>query len=208
MLPQFLLEIQNFLQKNELVLESKTRDGRINSALNEDNLVNLISSQFDIIYPKKRDWFDFAFEIGGVFYPVNIKITKLSTDNLNCKLGIYYALTGKIPHFDNEVRWKALFEALKQNLEPNSKDYYFLIINKENTKDIFSTSLKQLFVLTPNGNNPPFQANWAKNRILVERDFEKAKDFLLSAISASFGLRAKAYSEFLEFFPEFKGQND
>ena len=202
--PNLLCKMVEFLQKQSLILSKNSRDGRINSAFNEDEIFNLLHAHFRINRPNMRDWFDFSFEENENFYPVNIKITNLNTDNLNCKLGIYYALTGKLPHFDNEIRWANFFSTIKENLAENSQDYYFLIINKNDTKDIFATSLKCLNELTPNGNNLPFQANWAKNRILVHRNFSQAKAFILGTMGQSFALRARAYDEFVSNFPEFK----
>ena len=193
-----------FLRNQNLILSKNSRDGRINSAFNEDEILALLQANFRINRQNMRDWFDFSFEESGNFYPINIKITNLSTDNLNCKLGIYYALIGKLPHFDNEIRWANFFSVIKENLTENSQDYYFLIINKNDTKDIFATSLKHLNELTPNGNNLPFQANWAKNKILINRNFKEAKAFILGTMGQSFALRARAYDEFLSFFPEFK----
>lgn len=204
MLPEKLLNIVDFLKQSPLILSKNSRDGRINSAFNEDEIFSILDNHFTIIRPDMRDWFDFAFEENNTFYPVNIKITKLSTDNLNCKLGIYYALSGKIPHFDNKINWTTFFKVIKENLQENSKDYYFLVINKNNTSDIFTTSLKNINELTPNGNNLPFQANWTKNKILKNRNFEEAKAFILSTMAKSFALRARVYSEFLHYFPEFK----
>lgn len=204
-LPNLLCKMVEFLQKQSLILSKNSRDGRINSAFNEDEIFNLLHAHFDINRPNMRDWFDFSFEENENFYPVNIKITNLSTDNLNCKLGIYYALTGKLPHFDNEIRWANFFSTIKENLAENSQDYYFLIINKNDTKDIFATSLKYLNELTPNGNNLPFQANWAKNRILVHRDFFTSQSLYFRHYGAVFCIiRARAYDEFVSNFPEFK----
>ncbi|MBF7043612.1 restriction endonuclease, partial [Campylobacter volucris] len=102
MFPNMLIQIQNFLLKNKAQLKKHSRDGRINSAFNEDEIINIINNDFKINLPNARAWFDFSFEENGEFYPVNIKVTTThTTDNLNCKLGIYYALTGNIPNFNN-----------------------------------------------------------------------------------------------------------
>lgn len=210
MLPTKLLDIIEFLKQTSLKLSENSRDGRINSAFNEDEIFNVLDEKFKIIRPDKRDWYDFAFEENGTFYPVNIKVSTTKTaDNLNCKLGIYYALAGRIPRFNNETNWVDFFKAIKENLKENNKDYYFLVINKDDTNDIFATSLKNLNELTPNGNNLPFQANWTKNKTLKNRNFDEAKVFILSTMAKSFALRAKVYSEFLHYFPEFQViQND
>ena len=158
-LPKKLEEIVEFLQQQNLHLSQQSRDGRINSAFNEDEIFNLLDFNFAINRPNMRDLVDFSFYENDVFYPVNIKVsTTKTTDNLNCKLGIYYALTGKIPPFGNGVSWETYFKMLKENLAPNDRDYYFLIINKDNPSDVFATSLKCLESILPNGNNLPFQA--------------------------------------------------
>ena len=156
--PQQLIEIKDFLQQQNLLLSQTTRDGRVNSAFNEDEIVALIDQHFAIRRPKICDWFDFAFENDGIFYPVNIKVSTTETaDNLNCKLGIYYALTGKIPDFKNGIAWDKYFKKLKENICENNQDYYFLIVNKENTTDIFLSSLKTITQLVPNVIIYPFK---------------------------------------------------
>lgn len=202
-LPNLLNKMVDFLRKQNLQLSSQSRDGRINSAFNEDEIFRLLESKFTINHPNMRDWVDFSFYENNVFYPVNIKVsTTKTTDNLNCKLGIYYALTGKIPPFNNGVSWEIYFKTLSENLEPNSKDYYFLIINKDNPSDVFVTSLKSLESILPNGNNLPFQAKWDNNRQLINRDFGSAKAFLLGTFEESLKLRADAYLHFRTYFYE------
>lgn len=202
-LPKLLCEMVVFLQKQNLRLSKNNQDGRINSLDNESEVVKHLEKKFTIKRSKKRDWFDFSFEVDSVFYPVNIKVSTMKTrDNLNCKLGIYYALTGKLPNFDNEIKWADFFEAIKNNLVTNSKDYYFLVVNKNNPSDIFATSLKQLKDIKPEGNNLPFQARWNDNRELIQRDFSEAKDFLLGTFEKSLKLRADAYLLYKRYFYE------
>ena len=184
-------------------LSKNSPDGRINSALNEDEIINILSSKFIIERPDTRDWYDFSFKQNDNFYPVNIKISTTKTaDNLNCKLGIYYALTGELPDFNNGVNWETYFATLSKNIKENSKDYYFLIINKDNTKDIFATSLKCLTNLVANGNNLPFQVKWDDNRTLINRSFNEAKSFILRNLGESLKLRADAYFLFTKYFNE------
>jgi len=44
------------------------------------------------------------------------------------------------------------------------KDYYFIVLNKNNTNDIVVNSVNGLTKLTKNINNLPFQVCWNKNR--------------------------------------------
>ncbi|MGP1485140.1 MAG: restriction endonuclease [Campylobacter sp.] len=205
MIPNRLTQIVNFLMKYDFNLSRRTRDGRINSAFNEDEIFNIINGNFAVSRPEMRDWIDFGFEENGKFYPVNIKVTTTeTTDNLNCKLGIYYVLTGQMPPFGNEIVWDKYFSSLRQNLRQNNSDYYFLIINKNDFGDVFATSLKCLQSITPNGNNLPFQARWDSNRSFQNRTFEKAKDFILGTFARSLKLRADAYFYFINYFSEYE----
>ena len=47
----------------------------------------------------------------------------------------------------------------------NKKDYYFLVLNKNNSNDIIINSLKGLRTVTQNLNNLPFQIKWCDNKI-------------------------------------------
>lgn len=203
MLPQMLLEMVDFLRTHDFTLSIQSRDGRINSVFNEDEICNLLSQNFSINRPKIRDWMDFSFSENEIFIPVNIKVSTTKTpDNLNCKLGIYYALTGRIPLFNNGISWEDYFKTLSENLRENTADYYFLIINKDNPNDVFATSLKGLESINPNGNNLPFQVKWDSNRNHIHRDFTQAKEFILTTFEESLKLRADAYLSFRKYFYE------
>ncbi|WRC94998.1 restriction endonuclease [Helicobacter pylori] len=201
MIPTQLNEIAEFLKTNPYDLSQPLQDGRLNSSINEEEILNTIKHSFPIQLPKSR----VSFEENKIFYPVNIKTTTTKTaDNLNCKLGIYYALCGLVPEFNNEIAWEKYFQKLHKDLGKNTdRDYYFLIINKNDSKDIFINSLKGIQTLQPNGNNLPFQCKWDNNREIVQRDFDGSKNFILSALAKSVKLRANIYLAFKEVFGEF-----
>lgn len=205
MIPKTLLEIQEFLEQQQLHLSTPLKDGRLNSSFNEDEIIKLIKKKFKISEPNSRQWFDFSFEENGKFFPVNIKVTTTDTaDNLNCKLGIYYALTGLMPDFSNGIDWLNYFERLKENIGTiQDKDYYFLIINKNNPEEIFTTTLKSIKKLQANGNNLPFQCRWKENKEITERTFEESKKFILSKFGESIKLRADIYFNFKKYFNEY-----
>ncbi|KMZ51165.1 hypothetical protein [Helicobacter pylori] len=202
MIPTQLNKIAEFLKTNPYNLSQPLQDGRLNSSVNEEEILNAIK-HFPTQLPKAREWWDFSFEENDIFYPVNIKTTTTKTaDNLNGKLGIYYALCGLLPEFNNEIAWEKYFQKLHKDLGKNTnKDYYFLIINKNDPKDIFINSLKGIQTLQPN--NLPFQCKWDNNREIVQRDFDGSKKFILSALAKSVKLRANIYLTFKEVFGEF-----
>ncbi|WP_120969932.1 restriction endonuclease [Helicobacter pylori] len=203
MIPTQLNKIAEFLRTNPYNLSQPLQDGRLNSSVNEEEILNTIKDYFPIQLPKAREWWDFSFEENDIFYPVNIKTTTTKTaDNLNGKLGIYYALCGLLPEFNNEIAWEKYFQKLHKDLGKNTdRDYYFLIINKNDPKDIFINSLKGIQTLQPN--KLPFQCKWDNNREIVQRDFNGSKNFILSALAKSVKLRANIYLTFKEVFGEF-----
>lgn len=206
MIPIILTKIKEYLKSRNYKTIEEFMDGRINSAINEKIVLSIIKSKYGnyMKVPKIRDWYDFAIEYEDQFYPVNIKITDTThADNLNCKLGIYYVLCGKMPPFDNEVDWISYLKNLNKNIKENDKDYYFLVINKNNPKDIFVNGLKTLATLQPNGNNLPFQCKWNINRLPIERNFYEAKKFILSNFGASIKQRSEIYFIFKKFFGEY-----
>ncbi|MGN8478870.1 restriction endonuclease [Helicobacter pylori] len=200
MIPTQLNEIAEFLKTNPYNLSQPLQDGRLNSSINEEEILNTIK-HFPIQLPKAREWWDFSFKKNDIFYPVNITTTK-TADNLNGKLGIYYALCGLLPEFNNEIAWEKYFQKLHKDLGKNTdRDYYFLVINKNDPKDIFINSLKGIQTLQPN--NLPFQCKWDNNREIIQRDFDGSKNSILSALAKSVTLRANIYLAFKEVFGEF-----
>ena len=205
MIPPVLTEMCDFLSSDEVSL-TLSRDGRLDSAVNEGVVLAKLSERFPIEQqPQIRHWCDFSIRDGGVLLPVNLKLTKLgdTPDNMNCKLGIYYALTGREPDFANEKPWPGFFERLADDIQENNRDYYFLIVNKNNPADAFAQGLKTLRTLTPNGNNPPFQCRWRDNRVPQERSFNDARDFLLSVFAQSIKRRAEMDDAFHKHFPQY-----
>lgn len=105
--------------------------------------------------------------------PLNIKITTTKTnDNTSNLISCVYSYTDEkidlltFKNLNNNKMSLLLFEKLKnkQYNKIDKKDYYFLIINKLNTKEIIINSIKGLSYLETNLNNLPFQIKWNKNK--------------------------------------------
>ena len=89
-------------------------------------------------------------------------------------------------------------------MQENSRDYYFLVVNKNDSADVFAQGLRTLCTLNPNGNNIPFQCCWRDNREPQERSFGGARDFFAFGVSAqSIKLRAKMDNAFQKHFPKY-----
>lgn len=187
------------------------QDGRILSAMNENKVTEAIKKIFSknnyyknndlaLITPNidgknNRAWYDVAIISNSnkeLFIPINIKISALSNnaDNLNCKTGMVYALTGKTPKelgISNSYGWKKFGQLFLPYVskEETGTDYYFLIVNKNNTKDVFWNSLKHIKTFTPNGSNLPFQCNFSKNKEIVNLSHKNSVQKILSTFNES-----------------------
>lgn len=191
-----LEEIVDFLINHDFSLSNKNNDGRVNSILNEEEILDIISKKFDINIPESRNWADFYINDT----PINIKITTIRTaDNASSKKGVYYALTGKI--YNGNGGWDNYLKELSKNIKNTDDDYYFLVINKEDGNDVFFNSLKGLQIITPNGNNLPFQIQWNRNKEYKIQDFEYIKNKILSALGKGLKNRANAFISFKKYFP-------
>ncbi|MCV3392005.1 restriction endonuclease [Campylobacter sp. IFREMER_LSEM_CL2101] len=189
---EYLENIVNFLQNNPIVLDNKNEDGRINSATNEDEILKTLNQNFkNIKKPYIRSWYDFSIIDKEEIY-INIKISDLdnnAADNCSSKLGMGYALSGikNMP-----ISWDAFHKMLAKELKIGY-DYYFLVINKNNTKDCFYTSLKRIQYLVPNGNNLPFQCDWSKNRNFSNRSELESIKYILDIYLQSWDKKIKGY---------------
>lgn len=199
------------LFENELTvkLTSRFQDGRLNSAIDEENVIVevekiLTERNITIIKPPTiRFWYDFAFMYNETFYPVNIKITSgKSADNVSSKEGLFYALTGERPEEHKLNTWERYIQALTAyyNVE-STKDYYFLVVFKD-TGHILFTSLLQLQKIVPNGNNLPFQCNWKSNIIPTNHSIAEQKKFLLDSFISSYVKRAPGLEALLNWRKE------
>jgi hypothetical protein len=175
-LPLFMLVIQQYLKKQAFKFSTQTEDGRINSCIDEDGIIDLLIEKFGekIKRPEKRMWYDIlAFDSMYGWIPINIKTTTTTTsDNTgNLAMCVYAYTDQKLDiHRDKTYENGPMSYILSGKLKSkryntnNKKDYYFLVLNKTDQCDVIVNSVKGLTILTPNINNLPFQVCWDKNR--------------------------------------------
>lgn len=192
-LPLIMYIVQNFLKEYKFSCSTQTTDGRVNSCLDEDFIIDLLIKKFKPRVQKpdksKRMWYDIT--VRDILYgwiPVNIKTTTMMTsDNTGNLAMCVYTYTDEILSIDcnktytNGKVYNILVDKLKSKKynRINKKDYYFLVINKTNPKDIVINSVKGLSKLTPNINNLPFQVCWDNNREICYGNIkDKIKDFI------------------------------
>jgi hypothetical protein len=184
-LPLILYIIRRYLISKEFEFSKHNDDGRINSCMDEDEIIKLLIEKFSnkIKKPKMRMWYDILiFDYIYGWIPCNIKTTStLTHDNTGNLAMCVYAYTNeyldihKNNSYENGKMSNILYNKLKNKEynKNNKKDYYFIILNKANTNDIIINSIKGLTILTPNINNLPFQVCWNKNRLFKYENIHK-----------------------------------
>tara|TARA_B100000282_G_scaffold289214_1_gene258714 strand:+ start:2592 stop:3320 length:729 start_codon:yes stop_codon:yes gene_type:complete len=190
-LPNVMYAVQKCLKTTEFTFSTENEDGRINSCVDEDLVIKILDRNFErrIMKPKIRMWFDLLIhDYRYGWLPVNIKTTTtLTSDNTGNLAMCVHAYTDIHLDLNNEKSYEngkmstMLIDCIKNkkyNFD-NKKDYYFVVLNKTDSKDIIVNSVKGLKTLTPNINNLPFQVCWDKNRnFKYENINKKIKKFI------------------------------
>ena len=184
----FPTELQNavdYLNTLTINVSESHEDGRVNSIDDEDTIIDLLVEKFgdNIETPPPRCWWD--VKVFG--YPLNIKSSKFgnAADNFSSKAAILYALTDLPEEEVTCTSWKSFQNKLQMNSsQEKPRDYYIIVLDKTTNK-VYLQSLKSLQKLTSNGNNLPFQINWARNTEIVERSYEEAYEFLVGCFKQS-----------------------
>mgnify|MGYP007061964748 FL=1 len=184
-LPLIMYKIKKYLKLQAFQFSTQNEDGRINSCIDEDEVIKLLIEKFDekIKKPKIRMWYDIlAFDYMYGWVPINIKTTTtITSDNTGNLAMCVYAYTNETldihrdKSYENGKMSDILFNKLKNKKynTNNKKDYYFIVLNKTDASDIIVNSVKGLTILTPNINNLPFQVNWSKNRVFKYENINK-----------------------------------
>ena len=196
-LPLIMYKIKKYLQSQVFNFSNQNRDGRINSCIDEDVIIKLLVEKFNekIKEPKIRMWYDIlVFDNMYGWLPVNIKTTTtITSDNTGNLAMCVYAYTNEVLdiHSDNTYENGKMSEILFYNLQMkkynirNKKDYYFIVLNKSDTKDIIINSVKGLTYLTPNINNLPFQVCWKKNKTFQYENINKKINLFINCLQYS-----------------------
>jgi len=210
-LPLILYKIQKYLQSVIFKFSNDTNDGRINSCIDEDQIILLLLEKFNnrIIKPKIRMWYDIlVYDNYYNWIPVNIKTTTTTTsDNTGNLAMCVYSYTDEILDlnkcYENGKMSELLFVKLQEKHynKINKKDYYFIVLNKLNRSDIIINSVKGLTLLTANVNNLPFQVKWNKNKIFnYENISKKVKLFIKCLQNSKQSWREKFMKNIRSFF--------
>jgi hypothetical protein len=192
-----MYKIQKYLQSKTIRFSTQNCDGRINSCIDEDEVIKLLVEKFNnrIKIPKIRMWYDIlAFDYIYGWIPINIKTTTtLTSDNTGNLAMCVHAYTDEKLDFhinktyENGKMSKILINKIKKKKfnKNYKKDYYFIVLNKKNNKDIIINSIKGLTKLNSNINNLPFQVCWNKNRFYEYKNINKIIKLFLGCLRKS-----------------------
>lgn len=188
--------VRDSISKACIEVNDSVDDGRIGSAISENKITDFMANSkrlkaalasigYTLHIPSIRCWYDFYLnnESENRFVPINIKISSLKPhipEATHARYGLLYSMLGvKIDEF-KKVSWDKYWDYFKSfGNRRTDKDYYFLIIDKGNPKDVFYTSMKTMRSIRASAVNLPFQAIWSDNR---DRDFTRSPDEVYSTI--------------------------
>jgi hypothetical protein len=201
-MPNIIYKMRNTLVDANVICSTLTEDGRNNSCYDEGVVIQLLLQEYTtrVKLPLPRMWYDVLvrdYRYGWI--PVNIKTTKtISSDNTGNLAMCLYAYTNYkmdlCKLYNNGKSSTLLYDALlnKNYNYQKKRDYYFIVINKKNNKDIIINSVRGLDSLTPNVNNLPFQVQWRSNRYFRDVPIrESIKQFIGAIQNPSVGWREK-----------------
>lgn len=191
------------LLTDKVDFETKHKDGRINSTLDENTIANLLKEHFgeNFVEAPPRKWWD--CQIYGI--PCNIKSTTGGTDNAGNYLMLRHILNNAetsslLDASANKTKDIEALEPVFENyrndcLEETDKNYLFIVALKT-TGEIFVRGLKEINTVYHNPSNLPFQINWKKEMELPEATNRTMKELVklllidpLSVVQRSFEVR-------------------
>ena len=208
LIPSALKAAAEYLEQQKMTLPSGG-DSRGDSSAGKSIVIQVLQNaqQWNIVgrnvgRSTNRTLYDMEFE--GML--VNVKISSLTGHyNTIAKSAIFYLLTGETNH---PTHTKPFWETLRDRETPDeARDFYYLIVNKSDTSDVFAVSLKHIAEVIPNPSNQPFQANWGNCRQPAERTWQEAKQYLLGMWAKSIHRKAELLNEGMPaHYPEIFGK--
>ena len=194
MIPKILLDITEAVRKEKIVIsEAVEGEGRGGSLKDEGTIKRFLQShpvlKEYIVDEKPRGFGDVTVidYDGKTKYVVNIKTSFGTSDNATSKIGFLYALTDMEPEeMPGAMNWKKFYELLQsRKADIPAKDYWFLSVDKNDSKEIMIRGAKQINCWTQNANpSNLLQINWNKEKSLLplERTYDEAYEVLVGGI--------------------------
>ena len=214
-LPKTLIDIRKALLERKLECSNnKEFDGRTNSCIDENKIISFLihhpSFKEKIRKAENRFWYDvkvYDSEFGWV--PVNVKTTTIKTaDNVGNMSICLQAFTDEAIDIDERYNNGSVtnkFINKLKNKEYNTdfrKDYYFLVVNKDEPSQVIVNSVLGVSNITPNVNNLPFQIKWINNKDYSLTEDEDVQTRVVTHLQAIQQKAVKTWQE--KFLSEFR----
>lgn len=203
---QVLIDLVNDLKGNNLVSEESINgEGRLASFVDEKNIRDWLErhpkwSNF-IIKQKVRRAGDLLIKDYDENHPphlINIKTTKLTTDNATSIVGFAYGLTNySSDELPSRMTQKKLIELIGKNPSTlKTKDYYYLVFDKNDMSNISIRPLKDVEYWKCNPTNS-LQIDWKKEfyNTNTTQDFTVSKDRILRGLKNCWQKKKKSMPE-------------
>jgi len=184
---QVLIDLISDLRNTGLVAEQSINgESRVSSLVDEENVTEWL-----LKHPKWKNYVSvtnlrgagdmIVKDYDGNHPPhlINIKSTNLTTDNATSIVGFAYGLTNlSLNELPSRMGEKKLIELIRtQPNELKTKDYYYLVFDKENMSNISLRPLKDVVHWKPNPSNR-LQIDWANefnNKNVTDNYYVSAK---------------------------------
>jgi hypothetical protein len=222
--PMILRLIRRYISKLNFTCCVNHKEGRRNSQDDEDKIITELERFFNrkgkkrIISSRNRWWYDFLVVDNktGRVYPVNFKSTTMQSrpDNTGQKVGMLYGLTSirftremsghlTIPQLNvkGEIGWDTFDNLLVKNKGDGERDYYYVVLNKENTSTVLLVGLRDMVISNQTRNsaqNLPFQTNWTNNLHVNVRHFNDAWKHVVEQYKKNVECLVKIHSTILD----------
>jgi hypothetical protein len=166
-------------------------DGRVNSILDEQTVIDSLLKCYTgrIRVAPIRMWYDVVIlDYYHGWIPVNIKSSLMKyNDNAGNLAMCVYAYTNAnikldIPYKNGELSQIMAARLKCKQYNRSHRDYYFLVINKNDPSDVIINSIRGLASLANNTNNLPFQIKWSNNRKFQRKTVDEAINQFLACV--------------------------
>lgn len=211
-------DIKQAIKQSNLVAESQDGEGRVNSKLDEKNIIALLKKKFPnhIIDTAERMFADVIIMTeDGTRCHTNIKTSIGGSDNAFSKLGFIMAFTditeeeladgslgGK---FDSKIDDENFIRLMESRKKDTPRDYYFLALDKEDmTKDPIIRGVKEIENWGWNTtNNAQIVWNVEKKSDGKVRTFDEAyNEIIKNGVYKCWSKKADQWKQAIELFQD------
>lgn len=188
------------IKNSDLKLYKESKDGRVNSITDEKIIINYLKSSEVgkyVIDDSELNFKNIERKVGDMYLKdpnnnepivINIKTSNgKSADNVFSKLGLLIAFTDiPLNNLPKSINWEKMTNLLLENRKEVFRDYYYLYVDKNNTKNCLIRGMKKINQYKTNPSNI-LQINWENEYVLFENNLSENEsyNYIIKLISES-----------------------